>query len=162
MLRPDPKRLPSFLTSSAISSGVPEERDKNKMAFLQAPLPCTPRRAAASVPLSMTTSSPPTQQPPSAAKRFSRRVVLAALASAAGSLVAAEVSTAAEPSKLQYSVVKKGDGPSPAVGDLVGIRFKGMYNGVVFDNLFEEPRPYFFRAGSGVILKVRRNSPVSA
>lgn len=102
----------------------------------------------------MSTPALHNQQQPSAAKRFSRRVVLAALASAAGSLVAAEVSTAAEPSKLEYSVVKKGDGPSVVVGDLVGIRFKGMYNGVVFDNLFNETHPYFFRAGSGTILKV--------
>lgn len=92
---------------------------------------------------------------PSPAKKFSRRVVLAALASAAGSLLAAELSTASEePSKLQYTVVKKGTGPSPDVGDLIGIRFKGTYNGVVFDNLFEDRKPYFFRVGTGTILKV--------
>lgn len=164
-LRPRSTRLPSLLRSSAFtlgSAGVPEERDQTKMAFLQAPLPCAPHRAVAHVPLSMTVSPPPTQQQPSAAKRFSRRVVLAALASAAGSLVAAEVSTAEEPSKLEYSVVKKGDGPSPVVGDLVGIRFKGMYNGIVFDNLFGDSRPYFYRTGSGAILKVRRNALVPA
>lgn len=121
------------------------------MAFLPTPLPPAPRAQARRRLLCM--------GPPAAAlsaKRFSRRVVLAALASAAGSLVAAEVSTAAGegPSALQYTVVKRGEGPAAVIGDLVGIRFKGTYNGVVFDNLFEETKPYFFRAGSGTILKV--------
>lgn len=59
------------------------------------------------------------------------------------------------PADVQYNYVKKGSGPAPEVGDLVGIRFKGAYNGVVFDNLFESTDPYFYRAGSGTVLKVR-------
>lgn len=127
----------------------------SEMAFLPTPAlhlqrkPLHHRQTAICI---ATSHSPAT--PPSEAKTFTRRVILAALASAAGSLVAAEISTAEENSKLQYNVVKKGKGPAPEVGDLVGIRFKGTYNGVVFDNLFEETKPYFYRVGSGAILKV--------
>lgn len=39
--------------------------------------------------------------------------------------------------------------------DLVTIRFKGEYNGVAFDDLFKVEEPYFYRIGSGNILKVR-------
>jgi len=39
--------------------------------------------------------------------------------------------------------------------DLVTIRFKGEYNGVVFDDLFKVEEPYFYRMGSENILKVR-------
>jgi len=38
--------------------------------------------------------------------------------------------------------------------DLVTIRFKGEYNGVVFDDLFKVEEPYFYRMGSENILKV--------
>lgn len=38
--------------------------------------------------------------------------------------------------------------------DLVTIRFKGEYNGVAFDDLFKVEEPYFYRIGSGNILKV--------
>lgn len=58
-------------------------------------------------------------------------------------------------SGLGYTMVKKGTGPPAQVGDLVGIRFKGSYNGVVFDNLFDATTPYFYRVGSENILKVR-------
>lgn len=96
-----------------------------------------------------------TPSSPSSLKRFTRRAMLTAIASAAGSLVAASIATAEEKkSSLDYTVVKRGTGPSAEIGDLVGIRFKGTYNGVVFDNLFNETNPYFYRAGSGVILKV--------
>lgn len=50
--------------------------------------------------------------------------------------------------------VTKGTGPSAVIGDLVGIRFKGSYNGAVFDDLFEGKEPYFYRVGSENILKV--------
>lgn len=90
------------------------------------------------------------------AKTFSRRAFLAAIASAAGSVVAtAATNSEAVAPAIQYKVVKAGSGPAPEVGDLIGIRFKGMYNGVVFDNLFENTTPYFYRVGSGSILKVR-------
>ena len=40
-------------------------------------------------------------------------------------------------SGLQYKVIKEGDGPKPAEGDLVVVRYKGMlYNGTVFDSTF--------------------------
>lgn len=100
--------------------------------------------------------------PPPSTPRLTRRVFLSTLASATGSLLVAHLSkadsdeqtSASTSPTLQYSVIKHGDGPSPVVGDLVGIRFKGMYNGVVFDDLFNDPQPYFFRAGSGSIVKV--------
>lgn len=81
-------------------------------------------------------------------------MVLAALASACGSVVAGSIATAETSQALQYTVATKGDGPAAEIGDLVGIRFKGAYNGVVFDNLFEDKKPYFYRVGSGNILKV--------
>lgn len=40
------------------------------------------------------------------------------------------------------------------------IRFKGEYNGVVFDDLFKVEEPYFYRMGSENILKVRTARPV--
>lgn len=127
------------------------------MAFVSTPLVRAPRRAHLHRQMaSCAAVAPPAIcSLPSEAKRFSRRAFLAAVASAAGSLVAAEISTAAEPAaQLQYTVVKNGNGPTPEIGDLIGIRFKGAYNGVVFDNLFEDKTPYFYRAGSGAILKV--------
>ncbi|CAN8074976.1 unnamed protein product [Agarophyton chilense] len=63
------------------------------------------------------------------------------------------VRAAASSPSIQYTVIKAGDGPAAQVGDLVGIRFKGMYNGVVFDNLFTDTTPYFYRVGSGNILQ---------
>lgn len=96
---------------------------------------------------------------PAFPKKFTRRAVLTALAAAAGSLLAVDASNSESPSeKLQYRVVKSGSGPAAEVGDLVGIRFKGAYNGVVFDNLFENKTPYFYRVGSGAILKVSNHS----
>lgn len=89
-------------------------------------------------------------------RTITRRTALVTLASAAaGIVVSATANAASTQSSLQYSVVKSGDGPKPELGDLVGIRFKGIYNGVVFDNLFEDKKPYFYRVGSGTILKVR-------
>lgn len=33
------------------------------------------------------------------------------------------------------------------IGDVVSIRFKASYKGKDFDNTFENPQPYMFRAG---------------
>ena len=112
----------------------------------QAPLP-TPTRQQFSHG-TVICSSTPSQVP----KAVSRRVMLITLASATGSLLVATKTSAED--GLQYKVVQKGNGPGAEIGDLVGIRFKGTYNGVVFDNLFEDKTPYFYRVGSGNILKV--------
>lgn len=98
---------------------------------------------------------PPTGNVPNKAV-LSRRAFLATAAGTTVSLVVSSLAPtiADTASDVQYNYVKKGTGPSPDVGDLVGIRFKGAYNGVVFDNLFESPEPYFYRAGSGAILQV--------
>lgn len=95
--------------------------------------------------------------------QISRRAVLsgialAALAVAVPSPVVAEeeVTTA---SGLKYKISKKGTGPKIAVGDLVAIRFKGTYNDVPFDDLFETSQPYFYRAGSELVMKVCRAVP---
>ncbi len=94
------------------------------------------------------------------APKLSRRALLAAAAATAAGvtvngLVAGETTTA---SGLRYTAIQTGTGPAAVVGDLVGIRFKGSYNGVVFDNLFEDTAPYFYRVGSENILKVRRHT----
>ena len=57
-------------------------------------------------------------------------------------------------SKLEYSIVKNGPpGEIAKVGENVAIRFKGTYNGKVFDDIFESAEPYYYRAGVGGILK---------
>mmetsp|Transcript_4305 Transcript_4305/g.8490 ORF Transcript_4305/g.8490 Transcript_4305/m.8490 type:complete len:215 (+) Transcript_4305:641-1285(+) len=56
---------------------------------------------------------------------------------------------------LQVKVLSEGKsgGPTPAVGDLVGIRFRGSYNGTVFDDIFPGPEPFFVRVGSGNVIE---------
>ena len=49
--------------------------------------------------------------------------------------------------KIRYEVVTAGKGDQPKVGDLVSIRFKASYKGKDFDNTFETPQPYMYRAG---------------
>ncbi|GAB0493397.1 hypothetical protein MMPV_004679 [Pyropia vietnamensis] len=86
-----------------------------------------------------------------------RALELMAFAAATGGLLASPVQAADDftttASGLKYKVVKKGTGPKPVEGDLVTIRFKGEYNGVAFDDLFKVEEPYFYRIGSGNILK---------
>ena len=96
--------------------------------------------------------------------KLTRRALLTAAAAAAAAtagvsvngLIAGEATTTA--SGLRYTAVQTGSGPAAVIGDLVGIRFKGSYNGVVFDNLFNDTAPYFYRVGSDNILKVRRHT----
>ncbi len=35
----------------------------------------------------------------------------------------------------------------------MAIKFKGAYKGKTFDDIMEQPQPYFYRAGVGLILK---------
>lgn len=56
---------------------------------------------------------------------------------------------------VKYEILKEGPSTSikPKVGEIVGIRFKGNYKGVDFDNTFDTAQPYLYRAGVGLILK---------
>ncbi|KAJ8600029.1 hypothetical protein CTAYLR_001888 [Chrysophaeum taylorii] len=56
-------------------------------------------------------------------------------------------------SGLRYKVLKKGDGAVPKVGDLICIRFKGSFEGRVFDDITETPEPLYYRVGSGTLIK---------
>jgi FKBP-type peptidyl-prolyl cis-trans isomerase len=59
----------------------------------------------------------------------------------------ADMTVAPFDDKIRYEVVTAGQGDMPKVGDLVSIRFKASYKGKDFDNTFETPQPYMFRAG---------------
>ena len=59
------------------------------------------------------------------------------------------VVTAAWSPGVTYTIVKSGEGPTPKVGDIVGIRFTGSYKGNVFDNTFKTEEPYLYRCGVG-------------
>jgi hypothetical protein len=95
---------------------------------------------------------------------LNRRAMLSGMAMAA---VSAMISSAPAPavagepaaSNLAVKFITKGTGPKVNVGDLVAIRFKGSYNDIAFDNIFETPEPYFYRCGSELILKVRSLKP---
>lgn len=96
--------------------------------------------------------------------QVSRRAVLSGIALAALAVTVPTAEAAEQvttPSGLKYTVSKKGAGPKINVGDLVAIRFKGSYNDVPFDDLFSTSEPYFYRAGSDLVLKVSDCSPVS-
>ena len=42
---------------------------------------------------------------------------------------------------------------SPKIGDLVAIRFKGSFNGVVFDDIMNTEEPYYVRVGGENLVK---------
>lgn len=56
---------------------------------------------------------------------------------------------------VTYEVIKKGDGPQPAIGELVAIRFAAYVaaSGNKIDDIFDSPEPYYTRLGSGGLLK---------
>lgn len=56
-------------------------------------------------------------------------------------------------SGIKYNIVREGDGPTPAVGELVAIRFKGSYKGNAFDDILTEGEPYYYRVGSFNLIK---------
>lgn len=85
---------------------------------------------------------------------ITRRSLLATFITTATTAIAISSSANAEDQQVELKTVTVGSGPSPVIGDLVGIRFKGSYNGVVFDNLFESTDPYFYRVGTGSVLLV--------
>mmetsp|Transcript_43810 Transcript_43810/g.171337 ORF Transcript_43810/g.171337 Transcript_43810/m.171337 type:complete len:196 (-) Transcript_43810:829-1416(-) len=56
-------------------------------------------------------------------------------------------------SGVQYKLIKKGTGKTKAkIGDLVGVRFTGSYNGRVFDDLFKTDQAFYIRVGNGSLL----------
>mmetsp|Transcript_12573 Transcript_12573/g.37754 ORF Transcript_12573/g.37754 Transcript_12573/m.37754 type:complete len:191 (-) Transcript_12573:40-612(-) len=51
---------------------------------------------------------------------------------------------------LIYEVLKSNPkGAKPKVGDLIAVRFKGAYNGNVFDDLTKTDEPLYLRVGTG-------------
>lgn len=56
-------------------------------------------------------------------------------------------------SGLQYKVLKQTEGAAPKIGDLIAIRFKGSFEGRVFDDITETPEPLYYRVGSGNLIK---------
>jgi FKBP-type peptidyl-prolyl cis-trans isomerase len=57
------------------------------------------------------------------------------------------------PNGVTYTIVKKGTGPQPSVGELAAIRFKAYFGDVKIDDIFDTPEPYYTRVGSGAMLK---------
>lgn len=56
-------------------------------------------------------------------------------------------------SGLKYKVVtSKASGASPKVGDLIAIRFKGSFEGRVFDDITATPEPLYYRVGGGSLI----------
>lgn len=54
---------------------------------------------------------------------------------------------------LEYAVLEAGKGAKAKVGDLVAIRFKATYNGVVIDDCFKTPNAYYYRVGSESVIR---------
>lgn len=160
--------IPQHLRHQLPSHSRPPERTQTVLTeFTRAPAPMAfalsiplNRRQASSrtaVRSAPTCACAPQSHSVSLARRtMTRRTALLTLATSASALL---LSDKARSESLEYKVVQAGSGARPELGDLVGIRFKGSYNGVVFDNLFNEPAPYFYRVGSGTILKVSSQQP---
>lgn len=48
--------------------------------------------------------------------------------------------------KVKYEILQaSSSGIIPKPGDLVGVRFKGAYKGVVFEDIFNSEEPYIYR-----------------
>ena len=99
---------------------------------------------------------------------FLKQVAGAAGAATIGGIVAPFSAFAEEvvtlPSGTSYVVVKSGDGPSPKIGELAGVRFKAevKQSGNKIDDIFDTPEPYYTRVGSGGLIKVSMNGLNSA
>ena len=99
---------------------------------------------------------------------FSRRIIAAGVASVGVFLGGGSASFAGElkPTSwdptVKYEVLNSNpSGQQTKVGDLVAVRFKGAYQGNVFDDTFVTEQPYFFRAGVGLLLKGLDNAVVN-
>ena len=64
------------------------------------------------------------------------------------------------PSGVSYTVIKKGDGPAPAIGELAAIRFKAFNGDIKIDDIFDTPEPLYTRVGSGGMIKVRASDQI--
>lgn len=62
------------------------------------------------------------------------------------------------PSGVSYTVIKKGDGPAPAIGELAAIRFRAYNGDIKIDDIFDTPEPLYTRVGSGGMIKVRASN----
>jgi len=76
----------------------------------------------------------------------------------AGALIAlpfiVPLKSAIAEAETTWTVVKSGSGPSPDVGELAAIRFKATHSGgVVLDDIFDTPEPFYTRVGSGSLLR---------
>ena len=58
------------------------------------------------------------------------------------------------PNGVSYAVIKKGDGPAPAIGELAAIRFRAFNGDIKIDDIFDTPEPLYTRVGSGNMIKV--------
>lgn len=83
------------------------------------------------------------------------RLVAGSAAAAALTVGPAALPAFAEttPSGVVIDVVKTGQGPKPAVGQMAAIRFKAVTNGIILDDVFNTPEPYYTRVGSGGLIK---------
>lgn len=57
------------------------------------------------------------------------------------------------PAGVPYKVLKAGSGAQAKSGDLVAIRFRGSFDGKVFDDIFNTEEPYYVRVGSESLVK---------
>jgi hypothetical protein len=53
------------------------------------------------------------------------------------------------PSGVSIAVIKKGDGPAPAIGELAAIRFRAFNGDIKIDDIFDTPESLYTRVGSG-------------
>ncbi len=64
------------------------------------------------------------------------------------------------PSGVTYTIIKKGDGPQPVIGELAAIRFNAFNGETKIDDIFDTPEPLYTRVGSGGMLKVSTHAIV--
>lgn len=58
------------------------------------------------------------------------------------------------PDGVRFWYVKKGTGKvHPALGDLVGIRFRAKYGDYIFDDIMQSEQPYYLRIGSKNVIQ---------
>ncbi|GJQ08538.1 hypothetical protein GpartN1_g329.t1 [Galdieria partita] len=58
------------------------------------------------------------------------------------------------PDGVRFWLVKRGSGKAhPALGDLVGIRFRAKYGDYVFDDIMHSEQPYYLRIGSNIVIQ---------
>lgn len=72
----------------------------------------------------------------------------------AAGLAAAPLGAVAETTASGMGIkrLEEGKGAPAKMGDIVCVRFRGMYKNNVIDDIFKAPEPYFYRIGSGQIL----------